>query len=92
MAINGSYCSTRTSLVYFKHQEIGGGMPDTSVASAYSIPFHGVLYMASRQEGWEAKLEIWGCKRSLLVIYTAVCMLGSGIQPSNMQHEYSPSS
>lgn len=50
-------------------------MPDTSVASAYSIPFHGVLYMASRQEGWEAKLEIRGCKRSLLVIYTAVCML-----------------
>ena len=67
-------------------------MPDTSVASAYSIPFHGVLYMASRQEGWEAKLEIWGCKRSLLVIYTTVRMLGSGIQPSNMQHGYSPSS
>lgn len=69
-------------------------MPDTSVASAYSIPFHGVLYMASRQEGWEAKLEIWGCKRSLLVIYTAVCMLGlwHPSSSSNMQHEYSPGS
>lgn len=47
-------------------------MPDTSVASASSIPFRGVLYMASRQEGCEAKLAIWGCKRSLLVIHTAV--------------------